>query len=129
MEVLLTQTNTTVGSYPDYLFYIGGNWRGNDQTWYNTEARVDTVSNATLSVRFAHNTTDVFIIIGETNTVWNFPRLVVRDMITNNVAAGYVPGIELSIVTTLPTSVDSTIAVSGLGSYSDFNTAFTAALV
>jgi hypothetical protein len=124
MEILLTQNNVVSGVYPDYVFYIGGNWRGNDQSWYNTEARVDTVSLNSLNVRFAHNGSDAFIVVGEPNTVWNFPRLVIRDMITNNVAAGYIPGIEVSLVTVLPTHIDSTILVSGLGTYANFYDAF-----
>ena len=129
IELLLTQSNVTEGTYPDYQIYLGGNWRSADQAWYNTEARCDTVATTDLVVRYAHDTTDVYILLGNTNTVWNYPRLVIENVITNNISAGYTPGFEVSVVTSLPVSVDNSITVSGRGTMSQFNTAFAAALL
>ena len=129
MKVLVTQNNTADGNYPDYEFYVGGNWRNSGTTWHNTEARVDTDANEVNNVKFAHNGTDVFILIGDTNKVWNFPRIVVKDLITNTVAAGYTPDLEVTVVTALPATVQSTIVVKGLGRITDFTSALTAALV
>ena len=129
INLLLTQNNVTEGVYPDWDIYIGGNWRSNDQAWFNTEARCATIATTGLNVRFAHDASDVYLVLGDVNTVWNYPRLVIRDVITNTIAAGYTPGFEVSVVTSLPSSVDSTIVIRGVGSMEDFNTAFTAALV
>lgn len=129
MTVLITQNSTADGVYPDYEFYISGNWRTSGTTWHNTEARVSTIANEVNNIRFAHDGVDCYILIGATNKVWNFPRVVVKDLITNTVAAGYTPELEVSIVTTLPATVQSTIAVKGLGQIDDFTSALTAALV
>jgi hypothetical protein len=128
ISLLVTQNNTTEGIYPDWDIYISGNWRSADTTWHNTEARALTVSNIDLNVRFAHDSSDCYMVIGNTNSVWNFPRLVIKDAVTNTVAAGYVPGFEVSVITSLPSSVDSTVTVSGVGTMTMFNTALTAAL-
>lgn len=129
MSILITQNSATDGVYPDYEFYVSGNWRTSGTTWHNTEARVSTVANEVNNVRFAHDGVDCYILIGDTNKVWNFPRVVVKDLITNTVAAGYTPELEVSVVTTLPATVQSTIAVKGLGQINDFTSALTASLV
>ena len=129
MSVLITQNSTSDGTYPDYEFYVSGNWRTSGTTWHNTEARVCTVANEVNNVRFAHDGVDCYILIGDTNKVWNFPRIVIKDLITNTVAAGYTPDLEVALVTSLPSTVQSVIAVKGLGQISDFTSALTTALV
>lgn len=129
MTLLVTQNGTTDGVYPDYEFYVGGNWRTTDKVWHNTEARVITNANEVSNVRFCHDGVDCYIVIGEVNKVWSYPRLVIKDLITNVIAAGYTPDAEVSVVTALPATVQSTIAVKGLGQIADFTSALNAALV
>ena len=127
ISLLLTQNDIVEGVYPDYSIYIGGNWRSNDKAWFNTEAKCDTIASTDLNIRFAHDTTDVYLVLGDTNTVWHYPRLVIREVITNSIAAGFIPDFDVSIITTLPSGIDSTIVVRGVGTMDQFITAFTVA--
>ena len=129
MELLVTQNDVNDSSNPDYLFYVAGNWRTADKTWHNVEARVDTVSNDSINIRYCNDTSNVYILLGDTTSVWKYPRIVIRDMITNTVAGQYVPTFTISMTTSLPATVQKTLTVRGTGSLEDFNTAFDLAAV
>jgi len=117
MEIAITQNSGTDGTYIDYLLYVGGNWRSSDHTWHNTKATIiGSTSPAQLNVRFCYNTTDVFIVIGDVTSTWGYPRVVVKDIISNAIISGYSPDFVISTITTLPTTTASTIlATDGTG--------------
>ncbi len=129
MELVVTQNHTVDGVYPDYSFYLGGNWRAGDHAWHNTEARVVSNSNDTVSVRFASNGVDkVYMVLGDVSTQWKYPRIIVKDAVTNDLVA-YSPEFVITLETALPSQVNSTINLQSVGTPADFNTALTAALV
>lgn len=112
MKIVITQNGVSDGTYPDYEFDIAGNWRSSDHLWHNTEARVSTSDTSSVNVRFCNNGTDVFVVIGNVTSVWNYPRVVVKDIISNAVIVGYTPDFVISRITTLPTTVNATIVTS-----------------
>jgi hypothetical protein len=129
MEIVVTQNNVTDGAWPDMVFWLGGNWRSGDHTWHNTEARVETLDTNKVNVRFADNGVGVFMVIGDVNTSWSYPRVIIRDVISNDLVAGYTPEFVASMVTTMPSNVSNTISVAGMGVAANFNTAFDAAMI
>ncbi len=77
----------TVGGYN----YIGG-------AWYNYSARID--GKAPFSqVRLGYNGTNVVILLGNTTTVWSYPKVVVADFIATSDASGWGSGWSISQIT------------------------------
>lgn len=110
MIITLSQNNTTDGTYIDHEFYVAGNWRSSDHTWHNTKAIIKSATSLTsVNVRFCSNATDVFIVIGDIGTIWNYPRVVIKDMVSNAVISGYNPDFAISRVVAYPTTTHSTI--------------------
>jgi hypothetical protein len=72
--------------------YIVSGYTYNDTnaTWYNTSAiALADSDNRNLTVRFGSNETDDFqcVSIGETNTTWTYPQVVVRDYMAGHDAS------------------------------------------
>jgi hypothetical protein len=116
MEVIVTQNDIADGAYPDYTFWLAGNWRASDHTWHNTEARMETSDTSATNIRFGTDGVDVFMLIGDVNKVWKYPRVIIRDVISNNLVDEYSPEFSISLITTLPTTINSTIVVTGYSS-------------
>jgi hypothetical protein len=119
MRVLITQTGVSAGSYPDYEFYIAGKWSGTSHTWSNTKARCLTDSSGSINVRFCNDSGNVYLVIGETTSTWNYVRVVVTEVISNSFISGYNPSFTTSIVTTLPATISSTIVCSSYWAKTD----------
>ena len=111
MCIQLTQDNfISDGAYPDYNFYVSGDWRNNDTAWHNTEATLNASAPTSINVRFANDGTDCFIILGDINTVWNNPRIIIQEVFQNQIVANYVIDFTISTITSLPSNINSTIA-------------------
>ena len=111
MKLTITQNWVAAGDYPDYEFDLAWNWRSSDHTWYNTEARMLSSKRNFVNVRFCNDWTDVFIVIWNTNTIWNYPRVVIKEVITNALISWYEPDFEISRITSLPSNVNSSIEI------------------
>ena len=75
-------SNTSFTAYiTGYPFITGGS-----PTWGNTSALIlGSIANRDFTVRFGDNnltgtSTDYYVYIGETNTVWSYPQIRVRDV-------------------------------------------------
>jgi hypothetical protein len=101
MCVRITQNSTSDGVYPDFNLYISGNWSSSDHAWHNTEAINHNAAGQSLSVRFATDGLDAFILIGNTNTVWNYPRVVIENITSNAIIVDYTPDFSISAITDL----------------------------
>lgn len=65
-------------------YRVGGyNYNGNNGTWVNTFAYATgnkSSSYKNLNVRFGHNGEKCVVYIGETNTVWSYPQVTIKDV-------------------------------------------------
>ena len=112
----------------------GGYNYATDSAWYNTFAYIVGQANIdrNFSVRFGHDGTNCCITIGEIDSTWSYPKIVVEDFMaghSNFAKANWDDGWSISTITTLPTTISSTISkiqVGRLGSiwYDSDNTAY-----
>lgn len=114
MRVLVTQNWALESFYPDFDFFIWGAYRAVDHLWHNPKASVKTTSEKTINVRFAKDDLNwkVFLIIWDTNSVWDYPRLVIEEIISNDIVSWYTPDFSFSRITAYPIAIWSTIRVS-----------------
>jgi hypothetical protein len=117
MGVRITQNSPSDGVYPDFNLYISGSWSSSDHAWHNTEAINHNSSGQSLNVSIATDGLDAFILIGNTNTVWNYPRVVIENITSNAIIADYTPDFNISVITSLTgITTSSTINVAAVTS-------------
>ena len=79
--------------------------------WYNPTAIITTKhTGKDFNVRYGYDGTHFYVAIGETNSVWSHPSIVVRDVqcsYRSNVEH-YIDGWDVSVTTTTLTGVDET---------------------
>jgi len=112
----------------------GGYNYATDSAWYNTFAYIVGQANIdrNFTVRFGHDGTNCCITIGEVDSTWSYPKIVVEDFMAGHsgfAKANWDDGWSISVITTLPTAITSTISkiqVGRLGNvwYDSDNTAY-----
>lgn len=98
----------------------GYNYAGGGGSWVNTHAKI--IANPHLdrnfNVRFGHDGSKCCILIGETNSAWAYPKVVVTEWVgghSNETFNNWDNGWDISIVTTLPSNIDQTRSNNQLG--------------
>lgn len=93
-------------------YYIGGYNYSVSSAWVYVFAYSDGVGDkSNLTVRFGHDGSKACIVIGETNTVWSYPKVSIRNVMIGHVGdtiSNWSTGWSLSWITALPT-VQSTL--------------------
>ena len=100
MKVVINQA---VGA--DRVLYIDGRWLSTTHAWDEANVLEQTTASDRLNVRFAKDTTNskVYLVIGETTTVWNALRITIDEVLTN-----YNESLELGFI------ISSITSLSGL---------------
>jgi predicted phage tail protein len=95
-----------------FTLQLGGyNFSGG--SWINVSARLIGSVNSDNAVRFGHDGTKCCILIGETNSSWQYTKVTVRDFQaghSNFQLSQWASGWSIGLVTTLPSNIDATIA-------------------
>ena len=117
MNITVTQNSGADGVFPDYSFYIAGNWRATDHLWHNTKARCLTTG-STMNIRYCNDGTDVFIVIGDISTVWNYPRMIISDIISNAIISGFTVDFAISRITSYPSIINTTTTTTNQSNFS-----------
>ena len=98
-----------------FTYIIGGyNYSGNNSYWTNTSAQSIGPAGkglGNLTVRFGHDGSKCAIYIGEANTSWSYPQIMIRDVLIGfgQDEKNYTTGWNIDFTTTLGT-ITSTIS-------------------
>ena len=109
---------TAFGSKRNLITYhIGGCNDGSSNIWTNTQAYSEGIGNlSNLTVRFGQDeSNNIYVTIGESNTVWNYPKIAITNLIighNNATVEKWSYGWKLSIKTVNPCSSISNIIIS-----------------
>ena len=109
---------TAFGSKRNLITYhIGGCNDGSSNIWTNTQAYSEGIGNlSNLTVRFGQDeSNNIYVTIGEANTVWNYPKIAITNLIighNNATVEKWSYGWKLSIKTVNPCSSISNIIIS-----------------
>ena len=104
----------TIYNYADNdsttYFISGYNYNGGNGSWVSCTAHA--IGKRILNVRFGHNGTKCVIIIGETNTTWSYPKLVISNLLIGHsgiVDKTWCTGWSIAPITTLPSNISKVI--------------------
>lgn len=93
-------------------YFVSGYNYSVDNKWYNESANcIGKGSYSNLNVRFGDDGTNTCVIIGETNTTWHYPQVVVRDFYHgySTINSNFVKNWGVSFISTLPSNISQTI--------------------
>lgn len=82
----------------------------NSSGWARYQAQIVGSTLADQTVRFAEDSTNAIVYIGETNTTWKYPKVVVRDVIvghSNHAASQWLDGWQIGFATSFATVIGS----------------------
>ena len=86
-------------------YFIGGYNYSGTSSWYNCcSTCIGSGAHSNLTVRFGDDGTYCCVTIGETNTTWQYPQIVIRDVYFgySTFDYGYIKSWNISFITTLP---------------------------
>jgi len=105
--------------------YISGyNYAGNGGLWVNTSAYIVApyYADANYTVRFGHDGSNCCVYIGETNTSWSYPKVVVKSFQAGHSAYElyrWDDNWTIQPVTSLASNIDATFTDLQVGRYID----------
>jgi hypothetical protein len=95
-------------------YHVGGYCYNNAAIWTRTQGYSEGIGNlSNLTIRFGLTTDSAYVTIGETNTIWSYPKVAITNLIighSNATVEKWAYGWQLSILNANPcTTIANTI--------------------
>lgn len=92
-------------------YHIGGQLRNDDNLWSNSQVYSEGIGNlSNLTVRFGYTADDAYILIGELDTLWSYPKVAITNIVmghSNATVEKWAYGWQVSIADTNPCTGNS----------------------